>query len=491
MLNGIEVVGSTVFEPSAFFDYHQGYVGQNVTLARVYEIAERVTQHYSEAGYAVSIAFVPAQEVTDGRVKIQIAEGYISEIEISGDGKRHKKLLTKYGDKLRASRPLLSRDLERYLLLANDLPGVTVRGVFEGVGAEIGATKLVLDVDSKPVELRLGLNNRGSLALGRGRFDVGVTANSILRQSEELSVAYVQAFDTKELLYGSASLSVPIGAEGTKLSVFGSYSDAEPGTDLLRLLNFESDSIQGSIEIEHPFVRRRRINLFGSISFEGKQLESDLLSQTNTEDQIWVAQLQGDLDFLDSLLGLNQINIGLRQGLDIFDATTENDPNRSRAFGSGQFTSANLGLSRLQRLSNRIDVFGTMNGQFSSRQLLSSEQCGYGGALFGRGFDSFEISGDHCLQASLEMRGNLYRSPEGANFLQPYVFYDIGQVWQRGAVVAGTSNSASGQSIGGGARFELADTLAGYVEYAQPLARDVGLEENRDGRVFFALQAAF
>jgi hemolysin activation/secretion protein len=186
------------------------------------------------------------------------------------------------------------------------------------------------------------------------------------------------------------------------------------------------------------------------------------------------------------------VHFTINQGLPVFGATTSTSPLRSRASGSGVYTSAVLDLARRQDIWGPFDTLISFNGQWASRGLLASEQCGYGGAAYGRAFDDSELVGDECLMGSAEARfapfGLFGGQPRFLPLLQLYGFYDAGIVWEKGTVLSGEKQSEIGQSFGGGLRLGLSVGLSATVEYAQPLTHDVADNGSRRGRIFASLK---
>src|SRR5205823_1586137 len=79
----VVILGSTVYRPGEFDPLYAEFVGHQVTLATVYEIAARVTAKYGADGYVLSRAVVPPQELSPGgaTVRIQVVEGYVDRVE--------------------------------------------------------------------------------------------------------------------------------------------------------------------------------------------------------------------------------------------------------------------------------------------------------------------------------------------------------------------------------------------------------------------------
>jgi len=484
LLREMSIEGATVFTADELQSYASPLLGTEITLAQIFDIAQKITKAYSDAGYPLSIAFVPAQKIEGGRVKILVVEGYVEEVEIAGDAGSAADELTAYGEKIKSVRPLTQTALERYLLLANDLPGLSVRAVLDQAPRVQGGVKLILAVERKPLDVSASVNNRGSVALGRERGIVQLAENGNLTGREVIEIGGVQTFQAKELTYLYGRAATLLDREGTTLSLTGTWSESEPGTALLKAVDFDSNGWSATLELSHPFVRSRQGNLRLAASLEVKDLKSDFGAVPNSRDELRI--LRGGIltDFVDPLSGITQVNALLSQGLDVFDATAKSDPNKSRPDGSGVFTSLVVDLTHLQPLGHGFDLWISGRGQIASRPLLASEECGYGGAQFGRAFDNYEIAGETCALGLAELS---YRLPwfNDSLAVQGYSFYDVGVVRQKGDLLPGDKREESGQSVGAGVRFDLGRYMSGYVGYAVPLTRDVALEGNDDGRIFF------
>ena len=129
ILKEIVVKGSTVYSHNAFRRWQKRFIDKKVSLALIYRFAEKITAKYRNDGYLLSRAIVVPQNIKNGVVTIQIVEGYIGNLKIRGPVKGSKMFLKSYGKALLRSSPLKAKDLERYLLLIDDLPGVSVESV--------------------------------------------------------------------------------------------------------------------------------------------------------------------------------------------------------------------------------------------------------------------------------------------------------------------------------------------------------------------------
>lgn len=162
ILKKINVKGSTVYSHNAFKRWQKRFIDKKVSLALVYRFAEKITTKYRNDGYLLSRAIVIPQKIKNGEVTIQIIEGYIGNLKIRGPVKGSKVFLKSYGKGLLRSSPLKAKDLERYLLLIDDLPGVSVESVLVPSKDEPGASELVLTLKHKDMDANAGIDNRGS-----------------------------------------------------------------------------------------------------------------------------------------------------------------------------------------------------------------------------------------------------------------------------------------------------------------------------------------
>ncbi len=491
-LTVIDVVGAKALSPAELAPAYQGLIGRDATVADLYAAANAITAKYVAAGYAISFAIVPKQTIENGRAEIDVVEGYVAEFRFEGDTASIPPVLTDYANHIVSSRPLRTAALERFLLLANDVPGYIAKSVFDRIeGAPRGATRLVIRLTHRFMSGSVTVDNRGSKAMGPWRADVGATLNNLLGQGEALSLRAFVSSDTNELRYGSARMSWPLGGNGTRLVAEGTYSDAHPGLPLLSLLDFAPTGMTARIGVEHPLIRSRAENLQLDFFAAGQWLKSNLLASPNSRDHIYTLSAGGTYWRYDDA-GMTTIAAHLSQGLDIFDATTTSSLLRSRYAGSGVFTAMNLNATRLQELGAGFEGALSASGQLASRALLVSQECGYGGGVFGRGFDDSEMVGDVCALGSAELR---YNADVGNTLpleaLQLYGFADTGFTDRRGILLPGETRSDAAYSAGLGVRWRFNENLSGWVEYAQPISRDVAQEDNRRGHVFVAITGGF
>src|SRR5512134_3621957 len=201
VLAAVQIDGATVYPPAELRTAYADLLGTEITLARVYELAAALTRKYRNDGYVLSQVVVPEQAIRAGAVRLQAIEGYVASVRIEGEVLGPRADLDAHLDRIRASRPLRAADLERSLLLVNELAGVTARATLSP-SAEPGASDLTIDVSQRRARGAIGLTNRGSKSLGPWRVDASADVYALFGAFDRTSVRVIQTvFETQELTF--------------------------------------------------------------------------------------------------------------------------------------------------------------------------------------------------------------------------------------------------------------------------------------------------
>lgn len=490
-LREITFSGNTRIASAVLRAEAQPYLGREVTLAELYALAERVTARYRNEGYVLSQAIVPAQEVQQGVTRIEVVEGFINAVRFEGDTRGDRRHLEHYAERIRASRPLHAQALERYLLLMNDLAGVTARATLMPATEQVGAADLVIQLSQKVAAGAVSIDNRAGRFLGPWRAYADLDVHSLTRRFDKTAIRAATSMDER-LNYVAATHEQPLGGEGGRIGVTLGYSRAEPRLEgAFANANLETEALSGAISYTHPLIRSRRENLYGRVSFGFHDGRTELLDQTTAQDKLRVVRAGATYDLADPLRGVNVFDLEFSQGLDVLGARESGSPDLSRANGRSDFSKGTLYAARLQSLAAGWSILAAMSGQYAANPLLASELFGFGGSQFGRGYDPSELVGDSGIAGKVELRytGNAAIGPGTPLNYTAYAFYDVGRVWRRAPVNEASAESAA--SYGLGLRVEVARRITGVGEIAKPATRDVRAEADRDLRGYVGLAYKF
>jgi hemolysin activation/secretion protein len=496
VLNKVEIDGATVYTPEQLRQFYQSYLGTEISLLTVYQIAEAIGAKYGEDGYILSLAAVPAQRIRDGVVRIQVIEGYVDKIVVEGDAIKDSDRIKRIAEKITTFRPLKNDQLERYLLLINDIPGVSARGVLKP-SATPGASDLVLVGERKRFDGYTSADNRGTRYVGPYQFQLGGSANGVLGLNESTGLRGIITSQTNELKMVDFDHDEPVSDEGTRVKLQLQASEVEPGFTLASQ-GITSSQYYGAFGGTHPIIRSRTENWSVRSRFDMRNVTVEQFdgAQLVSKDRIRAFRVATSYDIVDTAVGAPAVSLfGMEvgQGVNLFDATPTGSPNLSRPDGHSQFTKLNFEGQRLQTLGGGFNLLVAAIGQYSFSGLLASEEFAFGGAQYGRGFDPAELVGDQGLAAKAELQ---WGQSLGDSFLrdyQFYIFFDAGAVWQI-QPLPGTKWASSATSTGFGVRLNVLDNYSGYLEVGKPVTGSVqalGAEDGKNARVFFGVVARF
>ncbi|UQR60848.1 ShlB/FhaC/HecB family hemolysin secretion/activation protein [Bradyrhizobium sp. C-145] len=487
VLRGIDVVGAHAVSRDRIATAYQSYLGKKVSQADLAAIAGAISDLYREAGFHLSRAIVPPQDIADGRVRIQVIEGAIVQAELKGDGAEQFGVRSMLGPVL-AEQPSRLATLERQLFLINGRPGVRITDTaLEEIGGATGRFRLIVYLKTWHVFSSFGMDNLGSSSVGPWQTYATGAFNSYLTPGDTLAVNLSTiANDPRELGFARMSYDAPVGVDGVRLGASILYSAVRPG-DARRL---DSDiTTTEAFELRAGVVPLQSLSssltLTAATTFSNVS-EHDLYGPWYN-DHIRTASLTADYRLQDRFGGTNFATLSYRQGLDIFGASHFDDDLLSRVGASSNFSVLNLWFTRYQTLNDAWSLKLSAASQTASRPLFTSQQFYLGGAAFGRGYGAAEISGDNGLAGSLELRFDQKLNFRDWTGYQLYAFGDAGAVWNDGYRL---SDGLALTSAGAGVRFFLPDDLQVDLGVAIPLSYRAPDNERRSPRFLLTLSSA-
>lgn len=484
-LQRIELTGSTVYSADALRADFEGLTNREVTLAEVYALATKLTARYRNDGYILSQVVVPAQTVDGGLVRLVAIEGHVAEVRVSGASVGMAGSILALASKVKDARPLTAAVLERYLLLINDLPGISMRGVLSASRGQPGASDLLVEVTPRTFGAGLTLDNRGSRSLGPHRLLGDAEFHYPLGMGARSGVKLVST-GNGELSLVSISHDQWLGSEGGRLSLGYSVSRSRPEELGFIPLNLETASRTLNLTYSHPVIRSRAENLHVRATLAAHDGETKIFGFKDTDDEIRSLRFGLTYDRADAGAGVNVIDVELSQGLRGMGASRNGDPFLSRPLGRVDYSKVTVYAARQQLLGGGWSGLVAFNGQYALTTLVSSELFGFGGEHFGRGYDPSELVGDHGAALKFEVR---YSGAMASLNYVAYGFYDVGQVRQRDG--GGLAARASAASSGLGLRWSLSRNVSGFLEVAKPLTRDVAGEGDRKARFYAGVSLRF
>jgi hemolysin activation/secretion protein len=469
-IQAVAVEGATAYPESKLKPYYEGLVGQSVPLSQISAVLREIQTRYRDDGYVLTVVR-GAVEPANGQatLRIRVIEGFISDVKIDGDIGPAGVLVYNFLNRLTTIRPVNIADIERALLLAQDIPGVSVRAVLRPGTGEPGAVELVGQVGRKEFGGFAQYDNRASTFAGPNELLVGAQANSFTSAGERTEVIlYDTPFNTEQT-FGQADIEGFLGSSGLKLRGYANYGYSVPGR-FLAAEDFHSRLQQAGISTSYPIIRTRPLSLYVSLAFDE---EDATITQTGERqvDDLRVVRLGETFNSQDQtlgtgLIGANTVIVTLSKGLPVLGAQSD-----ARLLNHVDFTKVGGEVTRVQNLfsiaGNQVALKLSAGGQFTNDVLPPIEEYLLGGTRYGRGFFDGEVIGDRALGTTAELQFNTAITRPVPLGLQPYVFFDNGLTWN---LAPGDINQRL-ESAGVGLRVTVTPQVSIEVEDAHRFTR--------------------
>lgn len=482
-LSGIELSGNHALPLSRFTPLWAGLIGKDIPLSTVFDVAARISAIYRQEGYVLSQAFVPRQQISqaDGRVRLQVAEGYISRISLAA-GLPGRDRIEAMLHPVLDERPLTLATLERHLLLLNDLPGVKAQASLRRASEE-NAAEMVLTVTRDLTAYSLSAHNRTTAAVGPMRLEASAERRALLGDFDRHVLRWVGSGNHRlDLLAYSGD--APMGFDGAQLLWSASAARSRPKSGERFQLDTRSENL--SIGASHPLLRSRAANLGVQAHLAGYNGSSDIADGLLVAtERLRTLRLGLSADLADRLGGLNLLDLEYARGLSTLGASKKDDP----ALTTGrdpQFNKLTAYIARLQSLGGELNVLLAASVQTSRDLLPSSEQFSLGGDVFLRAYDASELLGDTGMAGKVELRYNLRLGTQAGTV---YAYYDEGRVRLRS--FDGTQTREGASAIGLGLRITAPGGWRGFVEVAKPRNKVTARNGDEKARGFAGLGLDF
>lgn len=401
-VNSLHVTGQALYSEARLVAITGFTPGAELTLSELRAMASKIADYYHRHGYIVAQAYLPAQDVKDGAVTIAVIEGRYGSITLRNQTKLSDPLATGLLSGVNSGDTIAIAPLENRLLLLSDIPGVNVRSTLTP-GAEVGTSDLLVDVTpGKRLSGSVEADNAGDRYTGEYRVGATVNINNPTGHGDVASLRVLTS--GSGLTYGRASYQMQFG----KATAGVAYSALH-----YRLgKEFEPLGAHGTAEIasvygSYPLIRSRTTNLYALLEFDARTFQDkiDLTSSvTDKKDPVLMASLAGN--HRDGFGGGGLSSYTLTQSFGDLDIQTPAAlaADAATAQSNGNYRKLGFNVARLQRVTDKVSLYGAIYGQFASKNLDISEKMGLGGMYAVRAYPVGEAYSDEGYVATLEAR---------------------------------------------------------------------------------------
>ena len=465
----IEVVGNTIFE-AEIRRLAAAYKGKTVSFNQLQELKNQISRLYTEAGYINSGAYLPEQKISDGDVLVEVLEGELGEVNVSGTGRLNKNYIKSHFDSL--SHPVSSSDL------LDRLHTLRLDPLIKNISAELSAGtvpgKSVLDIEVTRADaftLSSEYNNFKSPAIGTNARSIGLSHGNLLGFGDRFNANYINTSGSNSFDF---AYNIPVNSRNGRLYAGYGFNNNDVVEEAFNALDIEGKSNFLVLGVKQPLLVKADREFSLGLEFSKQHSETTLLDSpfalsrgADAEGNTNISSLRFAQEYVQR--GADEV-LALRSqfsfGLGAFDATVNNDGRPDSKYvswlGQGQW---------VRSLGDDFPLVLRSNIQLASDNLLPLEQFRVGGINTVRGYRRDSVLADNGVTASAEVRFPVWRPTEGS-LIQLAPFLDFGTSWNKGDEIELEVSTLA--SVGMGLNFTTSNGFKARIDWGIPiLATDV------------------
>jgi len=501
-----QIEGNTLLKPETIESAMSPYLGVNKTLKIIEQARDYLQSIYKVNGYPIVVVSIPQQNVIGGKVRLQVTEGKIDRLKISGNKYFSRRELRKELPSLTPGSSLNMGLVREEVDTANNANQYRTVVPVIRPGRHKGTMEMELKVrDRFPINASLELNNRYTSTTSETRLSASIGYDHLWQKHHSFTMGYQMAPEVEdEVSVFNVNYSMPL-SDYTKLVMYGVNSDSRvatvtgQGDDLTVLGNGKVFGLRSI------FTLPTQGNYFHTLSagFDYKDFgETQALSNEDDETRFNVPITYGawstsySAGYRGSALTLFSVdaNFGLR-------GINEQDEFEFKRFlAKANYFYLKASFMQSWSFDKKFDWNYSLKGQYTESPLISNEQFSAGGVDTVRGYLESTAIGDNALLARTEIKFNPFFTNDKAkkrSYMQSLgltVFVDAARLHTLDALpnADGEINSRTALlGAGVGAELKAFKYMDASVFYAHPLNKldDENFED--EGRVHFNLAYRF
>jgi hemolysin activation/secretion protein len=404
------------------------YEKRKLSLATIYEAADKITTLYRTRGYMVAKAYVPAQDARRGVLLIKVVPGAYGTLTIRNQSLVNDWLVRQQIEQVRAGSPYIRKDdLERVMLFTSDLAGAGVPRMTMGAGGRPGTSDFTFDVPStRRIDGNLLYDNYGAPWTGRSEVSGAVNVNSPLGLGDKLS-AFGLLSEHAGLENGRVGYALPLAATGVRTEV-GVFRTTYALGGIYAGLDATGTADGVTATVAYALKRQIDESYYISGNFTHKVVNDNALGISLNDRRIDLGTLALDRETSGTLFGLpltTSATLSFTEGnVDVLDP----DQRLANMLGVdtvGTYSRLNGSYLATLGLTDKLSLSANIRGQKAlfRKSLDSSEQFYLTGFFGVRSFDQ-GFGGDSGYLVTPELK---YALPDFNNYRHAIgAFTDVG-----------------------------------------------------------------
>ncbi|MCH9812813.1 MAG: ShlB/FhaC/HecB family hemolysin secretion/activation protein [Epsilonproteobacteria bacterium] len=478
----IEIIGNTVLKTSQFLPIRTKYEKQCLGNTKISNLLSEITNLYIQAGYITSKAYLKAQDLASGTLKVHIHEGMLNQILLNQKERSEVTMAFPHTE----DSILNLRDIEMGLEQINRLNTNNASVDIQASQKEGYSDINIINDQSSHLFSAFSLSNNGSADENDYTASADFYVENLLGLNEQFSFnlnGSIDQGDYKRSYGRSVDFSIPYGyftfSSGYRTYLYRSTVEGEQD-------NYVSSGVSTTYSQALDYTMHRdsssitKLKLGLNVKENLNFFSNELIKVSSQKLTIGTAGISYSLSHPKrSIYG----EFTFKKGLPWFDPLKDSDHPSLKA----QFSAYSLYLFLNEDLSNILDTLSlktTLSGQYSGDKLYSLEQFSIGSLYTVRGFQLMSYSGDigayikNDLSISRPVR--LFKK---VTILSPYIGLDVGSVEYDPDIYKWMVGSAIGVKLN--TKNTFLDFTVSRPLYAYDSIREEEFVLNFNFRVFF------
>ncbi|MBD2303550.1 ShlB/FhaC/HecB family hemolysin secretion/activation protein [Nostoc sp. FACHB-190] len=484
--------GNTAFSDSQLAEVTKDFRDKPISFAQLLQAEALINKKYTDAGYINSGAVIPENQDLSPEaalVKIQIIEGSLEDIVVTGTGRLQPEYI-RSRLAIATQRPLNQKKLLEalQLLQLNPLIQRISAELSAGARPELSLLKVTVQ-EADSFNIKAIINNGRVPSIGSFERGVQIQERNLLGFGDGLELTYRNTDGSNAVDIG---YTIPFNPRNGTIKLGGGFSQTtviEPPFDVL---DITGDFNYYELSVRQPVLESPTQELALGLTLSLQRSQTRLLGENfplslgatdNGETNVTVLRF-----FQDWTQRNNRELFAVRSqfslGIGALGATLNAEPPDGRFFswrGQGQYV-------RLLAPNTLWVVRSDL--QFASRATFPIEQFALGGLDSVRGYRQNFLLTDNAIFASTEVRLPVWRIPEVQGLLQVAPFIDFGTGWNSSNFVNPEPNTLVG--AGFGLVWTMGDRLNARFDWGIPLVSvDVNRRTLNENGLYFTLDYNF
>ena len=443
----------------------QEYQNRNLTLTNIEQLKNRLSSYYKNRGFLFTKVLLPAQDISDGKLKFSIVKTKVEDINITGN-KYYSTDFIRRNFHFKSGDYLDYQEMVEDLLFLNSYEDLSVKSYLKK-GSKFGTTDVHLAVrDSRPFHGTLTYDNLGSKDTAKERLSADISYGNLINDGDNISVH--TTFGLKSLSSDSTKLVVgnyettTIGPYFTRLNLSYLYADYITAGDL-SVLELKGDTKIYTVGIKQPLLYTPTKELSLSCNYYQKDIKSYLLGDISSQDLLDILELKTEVKYRRAFDAF-ELSVGVAKGIN-------GDDSLSSRYGADiKFAKALLRASYNRYINDFNSLLLNIDSQYSQNRVPLSELFTIGGLSSVRAYEPAQKLGDSGFVVNAEwfLHPKTDYHPWLKNALQIGFFMDYGRIFNN-QPVPGEEKASALAAAGGEILVNINKRLFARVSVGYPL----------------------